>query len=292
MSFSLNLIPDIKKEYLKTQKIKKLSIIICIGVSAISLIILLILGITLLTQSSIKSALSTEIEKNYNAIVQDKDQDGVPSISRLLTIQSAIKSVNDTFTKVPITSRLIDFLHDVNLSAPNAATIERIVFTGGETSGNAFTVSITGSITSYAALDTYKASLQNAKFCSDQDRAAEDVKTCYELEEKLKAKQKELPTLFAAGGVKQKSSSYSSQRDRVSFRMDLTFNKGANNPFAYYTKDKDNKTVRMTGVKAIIESKRASDSAINTPLFDRTVNGENDSTTTTEDAAQSQGGIE
>jgi hypothetical protein len=229
----------------------------------------LILGVILLTQSSIKNALSSEIETNYNAIVEEKDEDGVASISRLLTIQSDIKGINETFTQVPITSRLIDFLKDTNLPEPNNAFIERIVLTDGGSVGGSFTVSVTGTISSYAALDTYKASLRNAKFCSDQDRAKEDVKDCYELETKLKAKQKELPTLFTANGVQQLSSSYNLQRDQVSFRLDLVFNSGVDNPFAYFTVDKKGETVRMTGVKAIIESKKASDSAVNTPLFDK-----------------------
>ena len=276
MSASLNLIPDIKREYLKTQIVKKLAILACIGISLVSLIILLILGVILLTQTSIKSALASEIESNYNSIVEERDLDGVASISRLLTIQSDIKGVNDTFNKLPATSRLVDFLNDTNLPPPNDATIERIIFTGGETGGTAFTVSITGSISSYAALDTYKLSLQNAKFCSDQDREQYEAKTCYELEEKLKEKNKELPTLFAIDGIKQKSSSYSLQRDRVSFRLDLTFSSGTNNPFAYFTKDKNGKTVRMTGVEAIIESKRANDSSVNTPLFDKNVDHDDD----------------
>jgi hypothetical protein len=280
MAIALNLIPDIKREYLKTQKIKHLAVAVCIGLILVSLVILLILGIILLTQTSIKTALNSEIETNYNSIVEEKDPDGVPSISRFLTIQSDIKGVNDLFTKVPVTSRLVDFLRDVNLPEPNAATIERIVFTGGETSSSAFTVTIQGSIASYAALDTYNASLRNAKFCSKQDRDKENVSSCFELEKKYKEKGKELPTLFAEGkeGVQQKSSSYISQRNRVSFRLDLTFNSGSNNPFAYFSKytDKDGKLMKMTDVEAIIESKRASDSAVNTPLFDRTVNVEDE----------------
>jgi hypothetical protein len=65
--------------------------------------------------------------------------------------------------------------------------------------------------------------------------------------------------------------------------MDLTFNSGASNPFAYFTKDKDNKLVRMTGVKAIIESKRAHDSSINTPLFDKNPNSDDGSETNPDD---------
>lgn len=276
MAASLNLIPDIKREYLRTQIIKKLAIVACVGISLVSLIILLILGVILLTQTSIKSALAAEIDSNYNSIIEEKDSDNVSSISRLLTIQSDVRGINDAFNKLPVTSRLIDFLNDTNLPAPNDVTIERIVFTGGETAGSAFTVSVTGSIASYAALDTYKLSLQNAKFCSEQDREQHEVKTCYELEEKLKKTGKELPPLFAMDGVKQKSSSYSLQRDRVSFRLDLTFNSGADHPFAYFTRDKDGKIVRMTGVKAIVESKRANDSSVNTPLFEKTANNEDD----------------
>jgi hypothetical protein len=245
---SLNLLPDIKKEFLKAQHMKWLIMIACIAVSAIGLAVLAITGLILVGQNSAKENVRSEIKANYNKIIAKKDKTDdveIAHINRLLTIQSDIKLVNDTYVNIPISSRVFDFLREANNLAPNNATLDRVALTTGGISNTKTTAVITGSIVSFPAFDSYKLALESARFISDQQPDKEDA-----------------PRLF--NSVKDTSSSFDPQRNRVSFHIQVEFNVDA---FRLTTVDKDGKTVLMTNVRAFVPNQTTSDAAKNIPVF-------------------------
>jgi hypothetical protein len=252
---TLNLLPDIKKEYLRAQHQKRVVLMGCIGLSAISVIILLVTGMILVGQNVAKSNLRSEIQANYSKIIakKDKTDDGeIAHINRLLTIQSDVGLVNDTYANIPITSRVFNFLREANTLDPNNATLDRVVLTTGATNTAKTAATITGSIVSFPAFDAYKLSLESARFISDQHPNKENA-----------------PKLFTV--VQDTSSSFNPQRNRVSFRVQVEFNVDA---FKLLTQDKDGKTVLLTNVRAFVPNQVTSDAAKNIPLFSNSADEE------------------
>ena len=237
---SLNLLPDVKKEYLKTQRLKHTIIALSVAVAVLAAIFLAITGSILLAQTANKNGIRADIKKNYDIIVSEKDGD-TARINRLLTIQEDIDSINSISSDSPVISRVFDFLKQVNASEPNNAEIDRIVITA---SGKNVSATINGVVSSFAALDTYKESLKTAKFVSAENPSQEEAELLFD-------------------DVKVISSSFSSQRNRVSFRVTLEFNSEA---FSLTTR-KDGKTVLMTKVLAFVPNQTVSNAAKNIPVF-------------------------
>ncbi|MDR1300733.1 MAG: hypothetical protein LBK50_03430 [Candidatus Nomurabacteria bacterium] len=247
---TINLIPSIKKENLRIQHIKRLILAGCITLASASAAFLLITGLIMVGQNATKGSLRSDIQKNYQQIIstQDETEDGgkVARINRLLTMQKDIVSVNSIYGNIPITSRLFDFLRDVNAPEPNRAELDRIVVNSGPTnSSTKITATLTGVSPSFTALDAYKISLKNARFTTEQTPDVKDAELLF-------------------NSVAVTSSSFSSQRNRVSFRIVVEFNVDA---FKLTVRDKKGKEVLMNKVAAFVPNQITSDSARNIPVF-------------------------
>jgi hypothetical protein len=240
----INLLPDVKREYLKLQHNKRLVFMACFALAAVALLFLGITGGIVVTQGVLKQSARDKIQTNYTQLVSEKDSDGAPSINRLLTLQRDVVEVNQIYGELPVTSRLFDFFEQVNVPSPNNAILDRIVVTAD----GQITAALAGSIASFSALDTYKASLQSAEFVSKQHPDKKDAQKLFD-------------------SVQVNSSSLSSQRNVVSFRIQITFNPEA---FELLTTDGGNQQVLLTGVRAYVPNQVTSDAQANTEVFSRT----------------------
>jgi len=115
-----NLLPDVKVEYIKARRSKRMVLLIASGVAAVSLAMFLILfSVVNLFQTKHISDLNKDIKTN-TATLQ-----AVPDLNKILTVQNQLSNLTGLHEKKPSTSRLVDFLGQIT---PAQATIASAKF--------------------------------------------------------------------------------------------------------------------------------------------------------------------
>lgn len=150
----LNLIPDVKREFLraKQQQAVVVTISILSGMAAVALVI--VLGLIIGTQAVINVHYDQSIKDNYAKLQQ------VSGLSSLLTIQQQLGQLPQQNSGRLIDSRIFDILSAVNPPAPN-----HVSFTTIQIDPSTDTISLEGSaVGGYAAADTLKKTILNSYF--------------------------------------------------------------------------------------------------------------------------------
>jgi hypothetical protein len=118
----INLVPDVKQELIKAQRVRAsvISLAIVIGIGAIGVVIMLavwVFGVqaarNLLTDNAIKS------ESQKLSAVED--------VSNTLTIQNQLSKITPMHDSKSIDSRLFDILTTINPAAPNNVSITKVL---------------------------------------------------------------------------------------------------------------------------------------------------------------------
>lgn len=149
----LNLLPDLKKEFIKSQKTKGLVITIAVltTAGAISLSVLLFVYVTFGQQLQITLA-TDSIDKKSTELAAIKD------INQYLTIQNQLASLDQLHADKANYSRLFSFLNILNPSPPNNINLNNAqVLTADKA------VVFTGTTGSYEALNVFVDTLKNAE---------------------------------------------------------------------------------------------------------------------------------
>lgn len=148
----LNLLPDLKKEYLQAQKAKAMVIAIAIFVTlgAFALSALLFFYVTFVQQFQINLA-SDDISKKTQQL---KD---VPDIDKYLTVQNQLAALPALHDGKGMYSRLYDFLSVLNPSAPNNVLLSDLRVISDDR-----TIIFTGTTASYQTLNVFVDTLKNA----------------------------------------------------------------------------------------------------------------------------------
>lgn len=155
----LNLLPDVKKEYLRAQsfRAKTISFSILVTVVAIGLTAVLasyVYGAQLL----ISSAQKNDIAEKSQQLKSKSD------IGKYLTIQNQLSAISGLHDEKTVTSRILGILPQLNPAPPNNVLLANIklsvvdgqlVFQGG--------------VRDYSALTTFKNTLENAKLHHQAD---------------------------------------------------------------------------------------------------------------------------
>lgn len=160
----INLIPDVKREYLKTRALRNavISTSILIGVVIVGLAVVLglIFGGQLVTESVQNGTIKSDGEKLM----------AIEDIDKVVTIQNQLGSIDGQHSSKAIDSRLFDVIAAINPPAPNNAVISTIRLNPGDKS-----VTIEGSAANgYIALEVFKKTITNT-FVQVRD-GEEDVK--------------------------------------------------------------------------------------------------------------------
>lgn len=116
----INLIPDVKKEYLRAQRTRNLavSISILVGIAAAGLVV--ILGIILGGQYVVSDFMKGRIDDEYQKLASVED------LPELLTIQHQLEVLPDQHLNSMRTSRLFNVLSAINPEAPNNVTFSTV----------------------------------------------------------------------------------------------------------------------------------------------------------------------
>lgn len=165
----LNLLPDIKKELLKAQRLRNLTVSVCIIATIGAGGVLVLLGGTLGGQAIQKNMLSNRIRDNFNAILDEKENN---NLDNYLTIQNQLIHLDAIRERQVVYSRVFDFLAQINPAPPNNIQLSSLQI-GGQMGGggNPNTMTITGTTASFATLDNFRNVLITARmrYSTDSD---------------------------------------------------------------------------------------------------------------------------
>lgn len=146
----LNLLPDVKLQYIKAQRSRTMvlstAVIITIGSIALLVLLLIVGGL----QKKHINDLNSDIKTNTAKLQSQKD------IGKILTVQNQLNSLTDLHSKKPAAANVFSYLNQVT---PVQASITNFVI-----DFNAQTISITGTADSLSSVNKYIDTLKFTKY--------------------------------------------------------------------------------------------------------------------------------
>lgn len=157
----LNLIPDVKLEYLKINRTHKrvIGIASIVTIGTVSLVVLLAMWVYG-GQALHKGYLTTQIENN------EKKLKAVPEIEKYLTLQNQLANLTTLHEGKSDFSRLLQYLPVLTPAAPHDVKFNQIEVTSDDELGN--TLIFQGETKDYTGLATFRDTLTNAQLKADE----------------------------------------------------------------------------------------------------------------------------
>lgn len=162
----INLVPDVKQELIKAQRVRAsvISVAILVGLAAVGVVVLLAIWVfavqtarSVLTDGTIKS------ESEKLAKVED--------VANTLTIQNQLSKLPEQHDSKSIDSRLFDILTTINPPEPNSVAITNVAL-----DSEAKTIKLEAQAKNgYPALEVFKKTIQATKFTYTQDGEKQSV---------------------------------------------------------------------------------------------------------------------
>lgn len=160
----INLLPNVKRELLKTRAMRNrvISISFLVGGASIAAVVVLVL----IFGSQIAA------EAVQNGIIKDRNDKlmAVEDLNKVVTIQNQLTKINEQHSGKKINSRIFDVVTAVNPVAPN-----NVSFSDIKVNPESKTITLEGSaVNGYSALETLKKTILNTKVqTTDGDKSSE-----------------------------------------------------------------------------------------------------------------------
>lgn len=150
---SINLVPDVKLEMLRAQRLRNIAISVSIVAGIVAGIIVGVLAIVLGAQATLQAVTNNTIKSEY------KKLSSIDGIDDRLTIQNQISKIADINSKKTRDSRLLDVLAAINPPAPNNMKFSKVTLNPAES-----TLTIEGSAEGgYSSAEVFKKTILNIK---------------------------------------------------------------------------------------------------------------------------------
>lgn len=148
-----NLLPDIKQQYIKAQRTRRLisGISVLVTIVAVVLVVISYLGTEVVQKNRLSSA-NNNVQKDTAAIKN------VPNLSSVLTVQSQLESLPSLDSQKHAASQLFTYLKQ---TTPNAAYINDLTIDFTQD-----TITITGTADTLDTVNTYVDTLKHAEYTS------------------------------------------------------------------------------------------------------------------------------
>lgn len=146
-----NLLPDVKLEYVKTQRTKHLLTLVSFLVSIASIAVLIISTTTVdvVQKKSLR-------DENRDIARYSAQLKSTPDLNKILTVQNQLKTLSTLHDQKPVTSRLFSYISQVT---PAQASLNQL-----NIDFSANTLSIGGSAPSLDVVSTYTDTLKATKY--------------------------------------------------------------------------------------------------------------------------------
>lgn len=152
----LNLLPDVKLEYIKARRTKRLVMLAATIVTGASVAILVLLFIaTNVLQRQHMNNLKTDIEEKSQKLAEEED------LNKILTVQNQLNVLDDLHAQKPAASRLGNYLGRV---VPTTVSIAKL-----EADFTAHTMTFEGSANSLSAVNQFIDTLKFTTFTAGND---------------------------------------------------------------------------------------------------------------------------
>lgn len=149
----LNLLPDIKKEYIKARKTKALVVVVSIltTIGAIGLSALMFLYVTFVQPLQL-GIVTDDIKKQSNTL------NNISDLAKYLTIQNQLAALPALHDQKGAYDRLFDILPILNPSSPNNIKLASLQLMAVDSS-----LTLTGTTTTFESLNIFVDTLKNAQ---------------------------------------------------------------------------------------------------------------------------------
>jgi hypothetical protein len=161
----INLVPDVKQELIKAQRVRStvISVSIAIGVIVIAIVTLLIIYI--FGAQALRSSLADQTIHDESAkLTQVKD------LSKTLTIQNQLTKISSINSQKQIDSRLFDMLHAIVPPAPNTVLISTLSL-----DSTTSTLSMDAQTNDYSSAEVFKKTIDGAKVIYSDGQDSQQV---------------------------------------------------------------------------------------------------------------------
>lgn len=160
----INLLPNVKRELLKTRAMRNRVISISFLVGGASIAAVVVLALILGSQIAAEAV--------QNGVIKDRNDKlmAVEDLNKVVTIQHQLTKINEQHSGKKINSRIFDVVTAVNPVAPN-----NVSFSDIKVNPESKTITLEGSaVNGYSALETLKKTILNTKVqTTDSDKSSE-----------------------------------------------------------------------------------------------------------------------
>lgn len=160
----INLLPNVKRELLKTRAMRNRVISISFLVGGASIAAVVVLALILGSQIAAEAV--------QNGVIKDRNDKlmAVEDLNKVVTIQHQLTKINEQHSRKKLNSRIFDVVTAVNPVAPN-----NVSFSDIKVNPESKTITLEGSaVNGYSALETLKKTILNTKIqTTDGDKSSE-----------------------------------------------------------------------------------------------------------------------
>ena len=160
----INLLPNVKRELLKTRAMRNRVISISFLVGGASIAAVVVLALILGSQIAAEAV--------QNGVIKDRNDKlmAVEDLNKVVTIQHQLTKINEQHSGKKLNSRIFDVVTAVNPVTPNNVSFSDIKVNPGSK-----TITLEGSaVNGYSALETLKKTILNTKVqTTDGDKSSE-----------------------------------------------------------------------------------------------------------------------
>lgn len=160
----INLLPNVKRELLKTRVMRNRVISISFLVGGASIAAVVVLALILGSQIAAEAV--------QNGVIKDRNDKlmAVEDLNKVVTIQNQLTKINEQHSRKKINSRIFDVVTAVNPVVPN-----NVSFSDIKVNPESKTITLEGSaVNGYSALETLKKTILNTKVqTTDGDKSSE-----------------------------------------------------------------------------------------------------------------------
>ena len=154
-----NLLPDVKVEYIKAHRSRRLVTLVSIGLSALSLFVLLLSLVTVdVVQKKTLRDLDTDIKTTSGKLTSQ------PDLNKVLTVQHQLNTLTGLHDLKPVSSRLFTYLSQLT---PDGVTISSL-----KSDYTLNTLSLTGAAPSLDQVNKYTDTLKATTYAAYKTDAA------------------------------------------------------------------------------------------------------------------------
>ena len=160
----INLIPDVKQELIRTQRVRAQVVSVSILVTIIAAAVVVVLLVYIFAVQGVRTTyLDSQIKEKGATLSQVED------LSKVLTIQNQLASISEFNGQKSMSSRVFDMVAAVTPSGNNSVAFSRIVVgptldnTGvtSDSTGGGGTVQLEGQTAGFDSMEVFKKTIEN-----------------------------------------------------------------------------------------------------------------------------------